>query len=78
MSNVALGSGTGAPVRVEISYLPASLTVLAEILDTTGTARSFQAGVRLPFGANSIDLVIGRGLGEQDDHWINMGLNLAF
>jgi hypothetical protein len=56
----------------------ASVTLLAEILDTAGATRTVQAGVRLPFGDNSIDLVVGRGTGQQADHWVNMGLNLAF
>lgn len=56
----------------------ASATLLAEVLDTAGATRTYQAGVRLPFGNNSIDLVIGRSLGQQADRWINMGLNLAF
>lgn len=56
----------------------ASATLLAEVLDTAGTTRTLQAGVRLPFGDNSIDLVVGRGIGQQADRWINMGLNLAF
>ncbi|MDQ0008040.1 hypothetical protein J2T07_000199 [Luteibacter jiangsuensis] len=56
----------------------ASATLLAEVLDTAGAGRTLQAGVRLPFGDNSIDLVVGRALGQQADHWINMGLNLAF
>lgn len=56
----------------------ASATLLAEVLDTAGAGRTLQAGVRLPFGGNSIDLVVGRALGQQTDRWINMGLNLAF
>jgi hypothetical protein len=56
----------------------ASVTLLAESLDTAGAARTLQAGVRLPFGNNSIDLVVGRSIGQPADHWVNMGLNLAF
>ncbi|WP_448097415.1 hypothetical protein [Luteibacter yeojuensis] len=56
----------------------ASATLLAEVLDTAGEGRTLQAGIRLPFGDNSIDLVVGRALGQQAGHWINMGLNLAF
>src|SRR6201991_1095401 len=56
----------------------ASATLLAEFIDTAGATRTMQAGVRLPFGNNSIDLVVGRSLGQQADRWVNMGLNLAF
>ncbi|SEN13612.1 hypothetical protein SAMN02800694_2879 [Luteibacter sp. UNCMF331Sha3.1] len=62
---------------VEFTVSP-SLTLLAEVLDTAGTGRTWQTGVRLPFGDDSIDLVVGRGLGDASDRWINMGVNLAF
>lgn len=65
----------GGGVEFEAS---ASATLLAEIFDTAGLTRSMQAGVRLPFGNDSIDLVVGRSTGKQVDRWINMGLNLAF
>lgn len=62
---------------IEFTVSP-DMTLLAEVLDTAGAGRTWQGGVRLPFGDDSIDLVVGRSLGRQDDRWINMGLNLAF
>jgi len=62
---------------VEFTVSP-SMTLLAEVLDTAGAGRTWQTGVRLPFGDDSIDLVVGRGLGKAEDRWINMGVNLAF
>lgn len=56
----------------------ASATLLAEVLDTASTTRTLQAGVRLPIGDNSVDLVVGRSIGQKEDRWVNMGLNLAF
>jgi len=62
---------------IEFTVSP-DMTLLAEWLDTAGAGRTAQAGVRLPFGDDSIDLVVGRGLGKAGDRWINMGVNLAF